>query len=634
MTSSNPRALRSFLEKLPKKLRALALDMSCCKEDGMLEFQQALETLYKNFQTPKKCDGKQRLRKFLTAKKDELQELLENIKLANEAKRLLVADDELADHFRVALELSTKAPWLVKSILAKDLDLEENINVFEKIQNDANTISFGAKDDGDILDDAFLELVEKKANGVPKPFKPNSALSESEKRSEENLSLVRLDGKCPISQADWQCVLAAAKFRKECIPPLLERGCTKEDIFDGSRATFRADFIAELKKGLALRNAIDALHEGRQQVLRFIVEDASYGRETQDQCRKLEAEIQMLEAELLYVQVVAALKEKLDYRAMSTLKTLCLKINKLNSGALSSTTTSERTTRHFESFTQDFKEAAKFMPLLVMLTDQVSTCLPPDHQFDVGIMDESSQSNCTAITIMARCKQFLAVGDDKQVSPSQIGLSEERIRGLKVSLPAIPTAEQLLPEYSFFDLFQAAFPRSTLILSEHYRCDPRIIAISNELWYFSELIPLRLASHSSAIQNLSVKGVRDSARKINQVEAERISDCVFDEVESTAEKTGYQTIGVISLGGPQQCKLIKQLIGEKIDPLIEKFGPEVVDRHKILVGTPKEFQGDERDIIYLSAVYSLKTNSKDSKEVRTLGNSRDWDTAVFRQWDL
>lgn len=45
LTSTNPRALRAFWEKLPPELQKLCVDFSSCVEGGMSGFHQTLETL-------------------------------------------------------------------------------------------------------------------------------------------------------------------------------------------------------------------------------------------------------------------------------------------------------------------------------------------------------------------------------------------------------------------------------------------------------------------------------------------------------------------------------------------------------------------------------------------------------------
>ena len=54
-------------------------------------------------------------------------------------------------------------------------------------------------------------------------------------------------------------------------------------------------------------------------------------------------------------------------------------------------------------------------------------------------------------------------------------------------------------------------------------------------------------------------------------------------------------MGVISLLGDGQARRIE-------DELIERIGPEEIDKRKLLCGDAYSFQGDERDVMYLSLV--------------------------------
>ena len=45
VTSCNTRALAAYYEKLPDRLRPLALDVACCEEGDVTKLQQALEKL-------------------------------------------------------------------------------------------------------------------------------------------------------------------------------------------------------------------------------------------------------------------------------------------------------------------------------------------------------------------------------------------------------------------------------------------------------------------------------------------------------------------------------------------------------------------------------------------------------------
>ena len=56
-----------------------------------------------------------------------------------------------------------------------------------------------------------------------------------------------------------------------------------------------------------------------------------------------------------------------------------------------------------------------------------------------------------------------------------------------------------------------------------------------------------------------------------------------------------RTIGVVSLLGQEQARLIW-------NRLIEELGPELIERHQITCGDARTFQGNERDIMFLSMV--------------------------------
>ena len=101
----------------------------------------------------------------------------------------------------------------------------------------------------------------------------------------------------------------------------------------------------------------------------------------------------------------------------------------------------------------------RFIPCWILTTSQISDYLPPECLFDLVIIDEASQSDITVLPGMLRGKQWLIVGDGKQVSPTEAFVSEESIETLRASLPESPFERSLMPGHSFFDLCAQAFPR-------------------------------------------------------------------------------------------------------------------------------------------------------------------------------
>ena len=98
-----------------------------------------------------------------------------------------------------------------------------------------------------------------------------------------------------------------------------------------------------------------------------------------------------------------------------------------------------------------------------------------------------------------------------------------------------------------------------------------------------------------AVIDYKVFGIRDDKRKINMIEAKT----VVALIKACLELKEYATssFGVISLLGDEQVELIQKLIIEKID-IID------IEKHNIFCGNPSHFQGDERDVMFLTMVDS------------------------------
>ena len=80
---------------------------------------------------------------------------------------------------------------------------------------------------------------------------------------------------------------------------------------------------------------------------------------------------------------------------------------------------------------------------------------------------------------------------------------------------------------------------------------------------------------------------------INQPEAQ----AVVDQIRECCEDPIYngKTMGVISLLGEDQAKLIEKL-------LLETIGPEEMEKRHLVCGDAYAFQGDERDVTFLTLV--------------------------------
>ena len=241
----------------------------------------------------------------------------------------------------------------------------------------------------------------------------------------------------------------------------------------------------------------------------------------------------------------------------------------------------------------------KAVPGWIMpINKALETLDPKSNRFDVIIIDEASQSDISALAILYMGKKLIIVGDDKQVSPLGIGVDSDKMSGLQEMFikDKIPNAHLYNYKTSIYDIAATTF--QPLMLREHFRCVPEIIGFSNMLSYDGKIKPLRDASSSAllpAVVNYRVSdGIREHG-KVNRNEAQMIVALM----KACIEQPEYEgkTFGVISMLGDEQAKLLQQYVESEIDRR------EVIKR-KILCGNSANFQGDERDVIFLSMVDS------------------------------
>lgn len=216
--------------------------------------------------------------------------------------------------------------------------------------------------------------------------------------------------------------------------------------------------------------------------------------------------------------------------------------------------------------------------------------------FDVVIIDEASQSWHEALLLKYISKKVIVVGDDKQISPT-VTLKEEDVKKLQIKFfeeNNFDFGYDLNTKNSFFDICYILF-NNTVTLREHFRCMPEIIEFSNKISYSNKpLIPLRQFK-SDRLKPLKSTYLSEATREgnLNINEAEEI----VSEIKRCLKNTKYdnKTIGVISLTGKEQSKYIQKL-------LLESVGAEQMDERRIICGDSYSFQGDERDVIFLSMV--------------------------------
>jgi hypothetical protein len=216
-------------------------------------------------------------------------------------------------------------------------------------------------------------------------------------------------------------------------------------------------------------------------------------------------------------------------------------------------------------------------------------------KFDVLIVDEASQSDIRALSVFALARDVVVVGDHEQVSPYAVGFKVEKIQDLiDEMLEDIPNKQLYDGKTSIYDLARQSFG-GTIRLLEHFRCVPDIIQFSNHLCYNNEILPLRDPSASQLFPHLVAHYVPEatSHNKVNQREALEIASLIL----AMCRMPEYEdlTMGVISMVGTDQAVVIDTILRKRLTVSEYK-------KRRILCGNASQFQGDERDVIFLSMV--------------------------------
>ncbi len=285
-------------------------------------------------------------------------------------------------------------------------------------------------------------------------------------------------------------------------------------------------------------------------------------------------------------------------------------------------------------------EAVGAVPAWIMPLHRVIQSFPAEPGiFDVIIIDEASQCDMRALTVLFRGKKVLVVGDPEQISPSNVGIDRDKVfEKMRHFISDIPYPQTFSIDNSLYEITKAIPRMNRTLLTEHFRCVPQIIEFNNRLCpsYEGKLEPLRQPNPHELleppIKTVFIENGFKNNNDINEPEAEALVEllvkCCQDEKYFTGGKDNRKrTIGVISLLGEKQAKYISQLIAQHLDETER-------EERRIICGDAYAFQGDERDIMFLSLVVVLNAQftslSKDADRQRfNVATSRARDQAFL-----
>jgi very-short-patch-repair endonuclease len=232
--------------------------------------------------------------------------------------------------------------------------------------------------------------------------------------------------------------------------------------------------------------------------------------------------------------------------------------------------------------------------------------------FDVVIIDEASQCDVLGLAAFGLAKKVVVIGDHEQVSPYAIGFELDRVQGLiDEFLDGIPNKQLYDGKTSVYDLARQAFG-GIIRLVEHFRCVPEIIQFSNQLCYGGEILPLREASTSQVYPHLIAHRVQGAIAKNKTNEAEALEVASLITAICRLEEFEGCTVGAICMVGTEQALKIDSILRRRLSATEYR-------RRRILCGNASQFQGDERDVVFLSIV-----DTAPAGETLALRSSDEW----------
>lgn len=248
------------------------------------------------------------------------------------------------------------------------------------------------------------------------------------------------------------------------------------------------------------------------------------------------------------------------------------------------------------------------VPVWIMPLYRISQSFRVDADlFDVVIVDEASQAGMDATFLQYLAPKMVVIGDDKQVSPYGVGVDQAQLQAL---------ARQYLfddryraswedPNRSLFDEARMRFG-DLVTLVEHRRCVPDIIGFSNRIAYEPDnirLIPVRQTG-TDALRPICPVFVEDGYYRGNNVNPAEV-EAIVEQVEKCLadERYDHMTFGVISLTGAYQAAAIDEELRKRIDP-------REWEARDLRCGTAADFQGSERDVMFLSMVATLEESRR------------------------
>lgn len=252
----------------------------------------------------------------------------------------------------------------------------------------------------------------------------------------------------------------------------------------------------------------------------------------------------------------------------------------------------------------------RIKPVMLMSPISVAQFLPPGGvTFDLLVIDEASQIRPEdALGVIARSRQIVVVGDQKQLPPTSffdrlVDDVEENDEDEEATVGA--TAADM---ESILSLCEARGLRQRM-LEWHYRSrDPSLIRVSNAEFYGDGLVlppsPLQLdpdyGLRFRRVPGVYARGGSGLGRQgTNRIEAEAVVKAMADHARAWPDLS----LGAVAFSKAQADMLTEVVeLHRRRDPVLDAFLREGKSED-VFVKNIENVQGDERDVILISVGY-------------------------------
>jgi len=266
--------------------------------------------------------------------------------------------------------------------------------------------------------------------------------------------------------------------------------------------------------------------------------------------------------------------------------------------------------------TQAGRSVQAIKPVFMMSPISVAQFLQPGAiEFDLLLIDEASQVlPVDALGAIARCKQIVVVGDEKQLPPTSFfqRLATEDTSDDEDSLGDVQSILALC-------LAQSVPAR---MLRWHYRSRHHsLIAVSNREFYDGRLFIPPSPHQAGAGSGLQFHHVPDGKfDRGNTATNRREAQVVAEHILAHARETPEASLGVGTFSMAQRDAVLDELEGlRKRHPELETFCARS-GQDAFFVKNLESIQGDERDVIFISVGYGRDNSGYMSMSFGPLNN--------------